>query len=121
LEGTLKIIWFQPPCREQGHLPPDHVSPARQQSQLDWGTSKVPVRGFLGALARAWWDTRVPVGTGLSFARLLLTLGKRDSGYVRCLEESGQRRAASRAAPAAPEAKLCCWKRLVGLHRSCLY
>ena len=22
LEGTLKIIWFQPPCQEQGHLPP---------------------------------------------------------------------------------------------------
>jgi len=22
LEGTLKIIWFQPPCHEQGHLPP---------------------------------------------------------------------------------------------------
>jgi len=20
LEGTLKIIWFQPPCHEQGHL-----------------------------------------------------------------------------------------------------
>jgi len=25
LEGTLKIIWFQPPCHEQGHLPPDQV------------------------------------------------------------------------------------------------
>ena len=23
LERTLKIIWFQPPCQEQGHLPPD--------------------------------------------------------------------------------------------------
>jgi len=22
LEGTLKIIWFQTPCHEQGHLPP---------------------------------------------------------------------------------------------------
>jgi len=20
LEGTLKIVWFQPPCHEQGHL-----------------------------------------------------------------------------------------------------
>jgi len=26
LEGTLKIIWFQPPCHEQGYLPLDHVS-----------------------------------------------------------------------------------------------
>ena len=24
LEGTLKIIWFQPPCHEQGHLPSGH-------------------------------------------------------------------------------------------------
>jgi len=26
LEGTLKIIWFQSPCHEQGHLPPDQVA-----------------------------------------------------------------------------------------------
>jgi len=26
LEGTLKLIWFQPPCREQGHLPLDQVA-----------------------------------------------------------------------------------------------
>jgi len=26
LEGTLKIIWFQPPCHEQGHLPLDQVA-----------------------------------------------------------------------------------------------
>jgi len=25
LEVTLKITWFQPPCHEQGHLPPDQV------------------------------------------------------------------------------------------------
>jgi len=25
LEGTLKIICFQPPCHEQGHLPVDQV------------------------------------------------------------------------------------------------
>jgi len=26
LEGTLKIIWFQLPCHEQGHLPPDQAA-----------------------------------------------------------------------------------------------
>jgi len=26
LEGTLKIIWFQPPCHKQGHLPLDEVA-----------------------------------------------------------------------------------------------
>jgi len=26
LEGTLKIIWFQPPCPEQGHLLPHQVA-----------------------------------------------------------------------------------------------
>jgi len=26
LEGTLKIIWFQPSCHGQGHLPPDQVA-----------------------------------------------------------------------------------------------
>jgi len=26
LEETLKIIWFQPPCHEQGHLPLDQVA-----------------------------------------------------------------------------------------------
>jgi len=25
LEGSLKIIWIQPPCHEQGHLPVDQV------------------------------------------------------------------------------------------------
>jgi len=26
LEGTLKIIWFQSPCHEQGQLPLDQVA-----------------------------------------------------------------------------------------------
>jgi len=26
LEGTLRIIWFQPSCHEQGHLPPAQVA-----------------------------------------------------------------------------------------------
>ena len=38
LEGTLKLIWFQPPCHQQGHLPPAQLrapsnlalSPARE-------------------------------------------------------------------------------------------
>jgi len=33
LEGTLKIIWFQPPCNEQGHLPLDQVA----QSSIEPG------------------------------------------------------------------------------------
>ena len=32
LEGTLKIIWFQPPCHEQGHLPLDQVA----QNHCSW-------------------------------------------------------------------------------------
>jgi len=34
LEGTLKIIWFQPPCYEQGHLPLDQVARAPVASAL---------------------------------------------------------------------------------------
>ena len=33
LEGTFKIIWFQPPCHEQGHLPPAQ----RAQSSIQPG------------------------------------------------------------------------------------
>ena len=45
LEGPLKIIWFQPLCHGQGHLPLDQVSqspiqpstlPGRGQPQLLW-------------------------------------------------------------------------------------
>jgi len=35
LEGTLKIIWFQPPCHEQGHLPPDQVAQSSIQPGLE--------------------------------------------------------------------------------------
>ena len=34
LEGTLKITWFQPPCHEQGHLPPDQVAQSSIQPGL---------------------------------------------------------------------------------------
>jgi len=34
LEGTLKIIWFQPPCHEQGHLPLDQVAQSPIQPGL---------------------------------------------------------------------------------------
>ena len=35
LERTLKIIWFQPPCHEQGHLPPDQVAQSSIQPGLE--------------------------------------------------------------------------------------
>jgi len=35
LEGTLKIIWFQIPCHEQGHLPPDQVAQSSIQPGLE--------------------------------------------------------------------------------------
>ena len=35
LEGTLKIIWFQPPCHEQGHLPLDQVAQSSIQPGLE--------------------------------------------------------------------------------------
>jgi len=35
LEGTLKIIWFQPPCDEQGHLPLDQVAQSSIQLALN--------------------------------------------------------------------------------------
>ena len=35
LEGTLKIIWFQPPCHEQGNLPPDQVAQSSIQPGLE--------------------------------------------------------------------------------------
>ena len=35
LEGTLKPIWFQPPCHEQGHLPPDQVAQSSIQPGLE--------------------------------------------------------------------------------------
>jgi len=35
LERTLKIIWFQPPCHEQGHLPLDQVAQSSIQPGLE--------------------------------------------------------------------------------------
>jgi len=35
LEGTLKIIWFQPPCHEQGRLPLDQVAQSSIQPGLE--------------------------------------------------------------------------------------
>jgi len=35
LEGTLKIIWFQLPCHEQGHLPSDQVAQSSIQPGLE--------------------------------------------------------------------------------------
>jgi len=35
LEGTLKIIWSQPPCHEQGHLPPDQAAQSSIQLGLE--------------------------------------------------------------------------------------
>ena len=35
LEGTLKIIWFQPPCHGQGHLPPHQVAQSPIQPSLE--------------------------------------------------------------------------------------
>jgi len=35
LEGTLKIIWFQPPCHKQGHLPLDQVAQSSIQHGLE--------------------------------------------------------------------------------------
>jgi len=35
LEGTLNIIWFQPPCHEQGHLPLDQVAQSSIQPDLE--------------------------------------------------------------------------------------
>jgi len=35
LEGILKIIWFQAPCLEQGHLPPDQVAQSSMNLALN--------------------------------------------------------------------------------------
>jgi len=42
LEGTLKTIWFQPPCHGQGQLPLDQVAQSSIQPGLEhcqgWGS-----------------------------------------------------------------------------------
>jgi len=35
LEETLKIIWFQPPCHQQGHLPPAQGAQSSIQPGLE--------------------------------------------------------------------------------------
>jgi len=35
LEGTLQVIWFQPPCHEQGYLPLDQVAQSSIQPGLE--------------------------------------------------------------------------------------
>jgi len=35
LEGTLKIIWLQPPCHEQGYLPLDQAAQSSIQPGLE--------------------------------------------------------------------------------------
>jgi len=35
LEGTLQTIQFQPPCHQQGHLPPDQVAQSPIQPGLE--------------------------------------------------------------------------------------
>jgi len=35
LDGTLKIIWFQSPCHEQGHPPLDQVAQSSIQPGLE--------------------------------------------------------------------------------------
>ena len=35
LEGTLKLSWFQPPCHEQGHLPPAQAAQSSIQPGLE--------------------------------------------------------------------------------------
>jgi len=35
LEGTLKIIWVQPPCHERGHLPLDQAAQSSIQPGLE--------------------------------------------------------------------------------------
>jgi len=38
LEGTLKIICFQPPCHEQGHLPLNQVAFLKaEDADMAWG------------------------------------------------------------------------------------
>jgi len=60
LEETLKIIWFQPPCHQQGHLPPDQG--AQSSSQGGRGAKRVwePMVGERSGHCRR----RAGVGTG---------------------------------------------------------
>jgi len=52
LEGTLKIIWFQPPCHEQGHLPPDQVAQSSIQPGLEHCQGEGAATASLGNLGQ---------------------------------------------------------------------
>jgi len=52
LEGTLKIIWFQPPCHEQGHLPLDQVA---------WSSIQPGLEYFQGGSSHSFSGQPVPV------------------------------------------------------------
>lgn len=40
LEGTLRIIQFQPSCHELGYQPPDQAAQDPFQGQTGWGTGQ---------------------------------------------------------------------------------
>jgi len=50
LEETLKIIWFQPPCHRQGHLPPDQVDHSPVQPGLEHFSREGAATASLGNL-----------------------------------------------------------------------
>jgi len=52
LEGTLNIIWFQPPCHDQGHLPLDQSAQSSIQPGLEY---------FQGGGIRSLSGQQVPV------------------------------------------------------------
>ena len=51
LAGTLKIFWFQPPCHQQGHLPPAQAAQSstqpglQEESKAEREEEKNPARG----------------------------------------------------------------------------
>ena len=57
LEGTLKTTWFQPPCHEQGHLPPAQVA----QSSIQPGLEPCQGGEFLPSVPSALLYTRYKV------------------------------------------------------------
>jgi len=68
LAGTLKIIWFQPPCHEQGHLPLDQVAQSSIQPgfehfhglKLHQGRLRLDIRkNFLTVRVIRYWN-RLP-------------------------------------------------------------
>jgi len=70
LEGTLKIIWFQSPCHEQGHLPPaqaaqSSIQPGCEHCQGSASRSPCPPSCLpkrVPALQGGGWGRRVMPG-----------------------------------------------------------